>query len=113
MPHVSPKKTWSGAIAGTLGAVITALAIAVAAGLTGLFAISMLAVILSVLAQTGDLFESFLKRRFGAKDSSQLIPGHGGLMDRLDGFVAASVAAVLIGLARGGFEAPGRGLLVW
>jgi phosphatidate cytidylyltransferase len=113
MPHVSPKKTWSGAIAGTLGAVITALAIAVAAGLTGLFAISMLAVILSVLAQTGDLFESFLKRRFGAKDSSQLIPGHGGLMDRLDGFVAASVAAALIGLARGGFEAPGRGLLVW
>jgi phosphatidate cytidylyltransferase len=73
----------------------------------------MLAVILAVLAQTGDLFESFLKRRFGAKDSSQLIPGHGGLMDRLDGFVAASVAAALIGLARGGFEAPGRGLLVW
>jgi phosphatidate cytidylyltransferase len=65
------------------------------------------------LAQAGDLFESFLKRRFDAKDSSHLIPGHGGLMDRLDGFVTASVAAAAIGLARGGFEAPGRGLLVW
>ena len=65
------------------------------------------------LGEVIDLFESFLKRRFGAKDSSRLIPGHGGLMDRLDGFVTASVAAVLIGLVRGGFDAPGRGLLVW
>jgi phosphatidate cytidylyltransferase len=78
-----------------------------------LFAIAMLAVVLSVCAQGGDLFESLLKRRFGAKDSSRLIPGHGGLMDRLDGFLTASVVAVLIGLARGGFESPGRGLLVW
>jgi phosphatidate cytidylyltransferase len=77
------------------------------------FALAMLAVILSVFAQAGDLFESFLKRRFGAKDSSHLIPGHGGLMDRLDGFVAAGLVAALIGLARGGFEAPGRGLVVW
>jgi phosphatidate cytidylyltransferase len=68
---------------------------------------------LSIIAQGGDLFESFLKRRFGAKDSSHLIPGHGGLMDRLDGFVTASLVAALIGLARGGFEAPGQGLLVW
>src|SRR5262244_297961 len=77
------------------------------------FAFAMLAVVLSLSAQAGDLFESFLKRRFGAKDSSHLIPGHGGLMDRLDGFVTASLAAALIGLARGGFDAPGRGLLVW
>jgi phosphatidate cytidylyltransferase len=73
----------------------------------------MLAAALSVVAQAGDLLESFLKRRFGVKDSSRLIPGHGGLMDRLDAFVAASVVATLIGVARGGFEAPGRGLLVW
>jgi phosphatidate cytidylyltransferase len=83
------------------------------AALTSLFVLAMVAVVLSVLAQAGDLFESFLKRRFDAKDSSHLIPGHGGLMDRLDGFVTASVAAAVIGLARGGFEAPGRGLLVW
>jgi len=83
------------------------------AALTSFFALAMLAIVLSVLAQAGDLFESFLKRRFNAKDSSHLIPGHGGLMDRLDGFVTASVVAAMIGLARGGFEAPGRGLLVW
>jgi len=113
MPHVSPNKTWSGAVGGLAAAVVVAVAVAKVADLPGLLAIAMLAVLLSVLAQAGDLFESFLKRKFGAKESGHLIPGHGGLMDRLDGFVAASVAAALIGLARGGFEAPGRGLLVW
>jgi phosphatidate cytidylyltransferase len=113
MPQVSPKKTWSGAIGGTLAAVVVAVVLAKVAALTGLFAIAMLGIILSICAQGGDLFESFLKRRFGAKDSGHLIPGHGGLMDRLDGFVTASVVAALIGLLRGGFEAPGRGLLVW
>jgi phosphatidate cytidylyltransferase len=113
VPQVSPNKTWSGAIGGTLAAIVVALVLAKMAALAGLFAIAMLAIVLSVSAQAGDVFESFLKRRFGAKDSSHLIPGHGGLMDRLDGFVTASVVAALIGLARGGFEAPGRGLLVW
>jgi phosphatidate cytidylyltransferase len=113
VPQVSPNKTWSGAIGGTLAAVVVALALAKTAALAGLFAIAMLAIVLSVSAQAGDVFESFLKRRFGAKDSSHLIPGHGGLMDRLDGFVTAIVVATLIGLVRGGFEAPGRGLLVW
>jgi phosphatidate cytidylyltransferase len=113
VPGVSPNKTWAGAIGGLLASVLAALVVAKMAALTSLFALAMLAVALSVSAQAGDLFESFLKRRFNAKDSSHLIPGHGGLMDRLDGFVTASVAAVMIGLARGGFEAPGRGLLVW
>jgi phosphatidate cytidylyltransferase len=113
MPQVSPKKTWSGAIGGTIAAIAVAVAVAKVAALTGWFAIAMLAIVLSVFAQGGDLFESFLKRRFGAKDSGHLIPGHGGLMDRLDGFVTAGVVAALIGLTRGGFEAPGRGVLVW
>jgi phosphatidate cytidylyltransferase len=112
MPQVSPNKTWSGALAGTFAAVVVAVIFAETTAFSG-FALAMLAVILSVFAQAGDLFESFLKRRFGAKDSSHLIPGHGGLMDRLDGFVAAGVVAAVIGLARAGFEAPGRGLLVW
>ena len=64
-------------------------------------------------SQIGDLSESALKRRFGAKDASHLIPGHGGLMDRLDGFVAAAALAVIIGVIRGGLESPARGLLVW
>lgn len=113
VPRVSPKKTWSGALGGTVAAALMAIAVAEAAELPQLPAIGMLAIAVSIAAQGGDLFESFVKRRFGAKDSSHAIPGHGGLMDRLDGFIAASVVAALIGLARGGFEAPGRGLLVW
>jgi phosphatidate cytidylyltransferase len=69
--------------------------------------------LLSILAQAGDLAESAVKRRFGAKDASHLIPGHGGLMDRLDGFLVAAIVALLIGLVRAGTAAPARGLLVW
>jgi phosphatidate cytidylyltransferase len=113
LPRVSPKKTWSGAFGGIVAAMIVAVAFAGATAPSGSLALALLAGGLSIVAQAGDLFESFLKRRFGAKDSSQLIPGHGGLMDRLDGFVAAGVVSALIGLGRGGFEAPGRGLLAW
>lgn len=113
LPAVSPKKTWSGAIAGTVGAMITALVVAGLFGLSTKLAIVVIALVLSVLAQVGDLFESWVKRQFGAKNSSHLIPGHGGVMDRLDGFWAAVVAGCLIGLLRGGFDEPARGLLVW
>ncbi len=113
MPRVSPKKTWSGAIAGLAAAVIAAVVVAKTAGLSGLPAIAIIAVLLSAVSQAGDLFESALKRKFGAKDSGHLIPGHGGLMDRLDGFVAAAFVALLIGLVRGGWETPARGLLLW
>lgn len=111
--RLSPHKTWAGALAGLLAATVAGLIVAQLARLPGLAAIAVLAAILSICAQGGDLWESVLKRRFGAKDSGRLIPGHGGLMDRLDGFVAAGVVAMLIGIARGGLEAPGRGLLAW
>jgi phosphatidate cytidylyltransferase len=113
LPAVSPKKTWSGAVAGALGAMLVAVLVA---GLFGPFnraAIAIIALLLSVVAQLGDLLESWVKRRFGAKDASHLIPGHGGVMDRLDGFWAAALVGCLIGLLRGGFDAPVRGLLVW
>jgi phosphatidate cytidylyltransferase len=113
LPRVSPKKTWSGAISGLAAAVLAALVVAEASGLSGLLPVALIAAALSCVAQAGDLFESRLKRRFGAKDSSHLIPGHGGLMDRLDGFVLAAAVAALIGTLRGGIEAPARGLLVW
>ena len=111
-PAVSPKKTWSGALAGTLGAVIVGVAVAHWFGAFG-GAIAAVALLLSVTAQLGDLLESWIKRKFGAKDASHLIPGHGGVMDRLDGFWAAAFVGCLIGLARGGFDAPARGLLIW
>jgi phosphatidate cytidylyltransferase len=112
-PALSPKKTWSGAIASLIGAAIV---IAVSAPyITGtqIVPLVVLAVVLSIASQAGDLAESALKRRFNVKDASQIIPGHGGVMDRLDGFWAAVVCAAIIGLARGGFSEPARGLLVW
>ncbi len=113
VPNISPNKTWSGAIGGVVGTVVAALLFAQASGLRPAIALAAVAAILSVVAQAGDVFESFLKRRFGVKDSGHLIPGHGGLMDRLDGFVAAAMVAALIGLARGGIHAPAQGLLIW
>ncbi len=101
-PRVSPKKTWSGFAGGLLGGTLCGLAVAWIAGRFGWtppvdFAIvALVSAVASVASQLGDLGESALKRKFDVKDSSHLIPGHGGVMDRLDGFW--SVAA-LLGLA--------------
>jgi phosphatidate cytidylyltransferase len=113
MPAVSPKKTWSGAIGGTVGAVAAAVAVAVLFDGFNTVAIAGLAFVLSIVSQAGDLLESQIKRHFHAKDASQLIPGHGGVMDRLDGFWTAVIVAAAIGLWRGGFDEPARGLLIW
>jgi phosphatidate cytidylyltransferase len=111
-PRVSPKKTWAGAIGGFAGSLAVAGIFAAAgAGKTG--PLLALGAFLSVISQLGDLFESAVKRRFGVKDSSHIIPGHGGLLDRLDGFVAAVVAAAILGFLRGGADGVGRGLMVW
>lgn len=118
-PAISPKKTWSGAIAGALGGVAAGAAVAtVGSNLlnlpkTNILAATGLALLLSVVAQGGDLLESAVKRRFGVKDSGRIIPGHGGLMDRLDGFLAAAGAAALLGVARGGLDGAASGLLAW
>jgi phosphatidate cytidylyltransferase len=112
-PRVSPKKTWSGALVGTAAAVLGGLAVASLTGVGRLLPIALICVLLSAGSQLGDLLESAIKRHFGAKDSGHLIPGHGGLMDRLDGFIIAVVIAAAIGCARGGLEAPARGLMIW
>jgi phosphatidate cytidylyltransferase len=112
-PRFSPNKTWSGAIGGLVAGVAAGVAIAYAGGVPRLWIVGVVAALLSVVTQAGDLFESAVKRRFGAKDAGGLIPGHGGLMDRLDGFIFAALAALLIGLLRAGTGSPGQGLLVW
>lgn len=110
---VSPNKTWAGAVGGLVGAMIAGLAVGWFARLPHLVATALLALALSIAAQAGDLVESAFKRRFGVKDVSHLIPGHGGLMDRLDGFLAAALLAAVIGVARGGVDGAARGLLIW
>jgi phosphatidate cytidylyltransferase len=112
-PAVSPKKTWSGAIGGMLGAVVAGLAVVKLMGFGVAPMLVLVAAALSAISQAGDLIESSIKRHFGAKDASHLIPGHGGLMDRLDGFLTAVLAAVMVGLLRGGLDGPARGLIVW
>ncbi|OLP43651.1 phosphatidate cytidylyltransferase [Rhizobium oryziradicis] len=106
-PRISPGKTWSGAIGGTIAGVIGGYIVAFSYfSVSGLW-IPLLALALSVLSQMGDLFESFIKRRFGAKDSSHLIPGHGGVMDRVDGLATASFGAFIIAMS---LAASGSGL---
>jgi phosphatidate cytidylyltransferase len=112
-PRVSPNKTLSGAIAGVAAATAVAIAVMQTAVGTSLLPVALMAALLSIIAQLGDLFESGVKRRFGAKDSGQLIPGHGGLMDRLDGFLVAAAAGALFGSLLESMEAAARGLLVW
>ena len=87
-PRVSPRKTWAGAIGGLAASLVVAAGFA-AFGLGRTGPLLLLGTLLSIVSQFGDLFESAVKRRFGVKDSSHIIPGHGGLLDRLDGFVAA------------------------
>jgi phosphatidate cytidylyltransferase len=111
-PRVSPKKTWAGAVGGFVASLAVAGGFAAAdLGRTG----PLLAVgaVLSVVSQLGDLFESAVKRRFGVKDSSHLIPGHGGLLDRMDGFLAAILVASIFGFLRRGVDGVGSGLMVW
>ena len=112
-PRISPKKTWSGACGGACGALVAGVAVIQVAGNAALIPAACVALVLSIVSQAGDLLESAIKRRFGVKDASHVIPGHGGLMDRLDGFLAAAGVAALIGLVRGGPDASARGLLWW
>lgn len=95
-PAISPKKTWSGTVAGWVGAVLVSL-IFVATGHAGWLTL-LLAPLISFSGQMGDIAESWLKRRTGVKDSSNLIPGHGGFLDRFDALIGAVVIVMLLSL---------------
>jgi phosphatidate cytidylyltransferase len=108
-PRISPGKTWSGAIGGTIAGVVGGMSVALLHFQDAGIWVPAVALALSIASQIGDLFESFIKRRFGVKDSSNLIPGHGGVMDRVDGLVFACFAAFFLAV---GFSASGNGSVV-
>lgn len=103
-PRVSPKKTWSGAISGFAAAILVGIAVALWLSGASFLLAAFVAGLLSIASQAGDLLESALKRRFGADDSGKLIPGHGGILDRVDGLFAALVAAYLLSVMGFGAE---------
>lgn len=112
-PRLSPKKTWAGLGGAMAGSAVAAVAVALLLGLPSLIVLAVLAAGLAVVEQGGDLFKSAMKRHYGVKDSGRLIPGHGGVIDRVDGLVAVAMAAALIGALRAGVEHAGSGILVW
>lgn len=111
-PAVSPGKTWAGAIGGLAAGIVGGLAALAVFGRAPGAPLLLLIVALSVASQAGDLFESWVKRRFGAKDSSRLVPGHGGLMDRVDGLVFATGLALVVGWLHAGPDLA-RGIVAW
>jgi phosphatidate cytidylyltransferase len=110
-PNISPQKTWSGFIVGVLAPALVGIAFAFALKNTSGVRLALVSMGLALACQIGDLFESWVKRRFGVKDMSQLIPGHGGLLDRVDGLLFAAILAAFIALRDP--ANPGRGLLIW
>ncbi len=111
-PSISPNKTWAGLLGGVTAAAMTGFVTGhLIQGATA-WHLTAMGAVLAVVAQAGDLAESALKRHFGAKDASQLIPGHGGFMDRVDGLATAAVAAA-VWAALFDMIAPARALLTW
>jgi phosphatidate cytidylyltransferase len=108
-PAISPNKTWSGFLGGISAAGLAGAAFAAAIGADPV-RLGLAGLVLGIVSQIGDLTESALKRSFGVKDSGTLIPGHGGIMDRIDGLVFAAAAAGFVALAINP-HSPARALL--
>jgi len=106
-PRWSPRKTWTGLVGGTVCAALTGWATAAWIGLSPALPLILISAGLAIVEQFGDVAESLAKRRFGVKDSSGLIPGHGGLLDRLDGLLAVVPVVALLTLIGG------RSILAW
>jgi len=114
MPTVSPNKTWSGFYGAVLGGLLATVLVFYFAGLNNLLAAAFIGAAIGGLEQGGDLYESAAKRKFGIKDSGTIIPGHGGVLDRVDGLMAAAVAAWAFGaFSSESWQTAATGLLNW
>lgn len=105
-PRFSPKKTWAGLIGGMISAAAVGAGMAAWLGLS-VMGFGLLSAGLAVVSQAGDLFESWVKRRFNVKDSSNIIPGHGGVLDRVDGVLPVAVVVAVLAMGLGG------GIVTW
>lgn len=110
-PRLSPNKTWAGLMGALVAGAVVGFCFWFVVPDGSVLRLIATGIVLALVGQGGDLAESALKRRFGAKDSGTLIPGHGGVMDRLDSLLAAAVAAGLVGMAIN-VHAPARALLI-
>ncbi len=111
-PNISPGKTWSGVVGGLVIPTLLAYGFALWLGGTWALGLALLGAGLALACQIGDLTESAIKRRFHVKDSGHLLPGHGGLFDRVDGLIGAVIAAGCVAAVRDFLE-PGKALLIW
>jgi len=111
-PQISPNKTWAGALGGMLASFWAAAAFAQALPAGHVCSLAVIGLALAIATLAGDFFESALKRHFGRKDTSGLIPGHGGVMDRVDGLVFAAMALGVFALIVDA-SAPAHGLMGW
>jgi phosphatidate cytidylyltransferase len=112
-PRLSPRKTWAGLAGAMTGSAAASLALGTAMSMPRPVLLAFLAAAVALVEQAGDLFKSAMKRRYGVKDSGTLIPGHGGVIDRVDGLIAVAMVAALIGVLRAGVDGAGAGLLIW
>jgi len=106
-PRISPNKTWAGLIGGMVAAAMTGVVASFLLESAAAWITVLVSAALAVIEQAGDLFESAVKRHFGVKDSSRLIPGHGGVLDRVDGLLAVSLAVAALSWAAG------HTILIW
>jgi phosphatidate cytidylyltransferase len=95
-PRISPKKTWAGMLGAIVGALLASVVLSQIFSLA-FWSLAALAAVLAIVEQGGDIFESAFKRHYGVKDSGQLIPGHGGVLDRIDGLIAVVFVAAIVG----------------
>ena len=107
LPVVSPKKTWAGLVGGMICAAMAGFAVSRSFDIGNGTVVAAISAVGAVVAQIGDLFESWVKRRWGVKDSSGIIPGHGGVLDRVDGVLSMALVVAVLTLASG------RAILIW